>query len=384
MSNILKSTAPMYQMKITAAFFPDNRQGISTVFFKHADIFNMEKNRLLKIKEPFFIAEIGLNHNGDYAAAEEMIRKAAQCGADAVKFQTFVPELMNSPFTGDLLSGKENPKPDKSITDFFRKFVFSEEEYKKLKKLSIEAGLVFFSAPFDAPSVDMLEKIDIPIYKVASSEVTNIPLLKRIGLTKKPVLLSTGMACEEEINIAVSTLKSQGTGQIVILHCVSLYPIEAEEANLGRITALKKRFNTMVGLSDHSRGTDSAAIAAALGAGVFEKHFKLSHNHDCPDKDVSVTPEEFASMIKSVKSAVTMTGTGAIDSNGRESETAKGARRSLFAAEDIKAGSVITEKHLVPLRPGTGIPVSEFYSIAGKQAVVDIKKGSLIKYSDIS
>jgi sialic acid synthase SpsE len=344
----------------------------------------MKNNELFKIKEPFFIAEIGLNHNGNYAAAEEMIRKASECGADAVKFQTFVPELMNSLFTRDLLSGKMNPEPDMSIIDFFRTFVFSEDEYRRLRDLAHEAGLIFFSAPFDTPSVDMLERIDIPLYKVASSEITNIPLLERIGLTGKPVLLSTGMAREDEIDKAVSILKGHGSGQIVILHCVSLYPLEAEEANLGRITALKKRFNTTVGLSDHSRGTFSAGIAAALGAKVFEKHFRLNHNHDCPDKDVSATPEEFKFMVESVKLAITMTGTGAIECKGRECETAKGARRSLFAAEDIKTGTIIREKQLIPLRPGTGIPVSEFYSVTGKQAVVDIKKGSLIKYSDIS
>ena len=344
----------------------------------------MKNNKLFKIKEPFFIAEIGLNHNGNFTTAEKMIRKASQCGADAVKFQTFIPELMNSPFTRDLMSGKENPEEDMSIIDFFRTFVFSEDEYRKLRDLAHEEGLIFFSAPFDIPSVDMLERIDIPLYKAASSEITNIPLLEKIGLTGKPVILSTGMACKEEIDKAVSTLKSSGSGEIIILHCVSLYPLEAEEANLGRITALKKHFSTTVGLSDHSRGINTAGIAAALGARVFEKHFRLDHNHDCPDKDVSVTPEEFKSMIESIKSAITMTGTGEIECKGREIGTAKGARRSLFAAEDIKTGTTIKKKQLVPLRPGTGIPVSEIYSVTGKQAVVDIKKGSLIKYSDIS
>lgn len=344
----------------------------------------MKNNELFRLKAPFFVAEIGLNHNGNFHEAEEMIRKAAQSGADAVKFQTFVPELMNSPLTESLIKGSSEPVPDRSIIEFFRKFVFSEEEYLKLQKLSNDMGVIFFSAPFDPPSLEMLERIGTPLYKVASSEVTNIPLLEKIGATGKPVLLSTGMAGEDEIETALSTLRNNGSGQIVTLHCVSLYPHEPEEANLGRIVSLNKRFGTPTGLSDHSRGTDSAAIAAALGAGVFEKHFMLSSDHDCPDRDVSVTPEEFKSMIESVKSAIIMKGSGGIECKGREENTAKGARRSLFAAEDIRAGTAIRGSHLVPLRPGTGIPVAEFYSVTGKQALVDIKKGSLIKYSDIS
>lgn len=338
---------------------------------------------IMKNTNPFFIAEIGLNHNGDFYTAEKMIIKAAQCGAHAVKFQTFVPELMNSPFTKDILENEKDKSSDYSIINFFKNFVFSEDQLSSLKKLSEEKGLIFFSAPFDIPSVDMLEKIGIPMYKIASSEITNIPLLKKTGLTKKPVILSTGMASEDEIATAISTLSNQGTRDIILLHCVSLYPLEPHEANLKRIVSLKERFKIPVGISDHSISIDSAVVAAALGAVVFEKHFKLNHDHDCPDKDVSITPEEFSTMINSVNNAIKITGTGEIASRGREMETAKGARRSLFAAENITAGSIITEKALVPLRPGTGIPVSEFYNITGKKAVVDIKKGSIIRYKDI-
>lgn len=343
----------------------------------------METRDIIKKTNPFFIAEIGLNHNGEYHTAEKMILEAARCGAHAVKFQTFVPELMNSPFTRDILEKGEDRTSDYSIIDFFKKFIFSEEQLSSLKKLSSEKKLIFFSAPFDIPSVDMLEKIGITMYKIASSEITNIPLLKKTGSTKKPVILSTGMASEDEIETALFTLTGQGAKDIILLHCVSLYPLEPHEANLKRIVSLKERFKIPVGISDHSRGIESAVVAAALGAAVFEKHFKLNHNHDCPDKDVSVTPEEFINMVNSVNNAIKITGTGEIASRGREMETAKGARRSLFAADDIKAGSTITEELLVPLRPGTGIPVSEFYNITGKKAVVDIKKGSLIRYRDI-
>ncbi len=343
----------------------------------------MKTWEIIKKTNPFFIAEIGLNHNGNFHTAEKMILAAAQSGAHAVKFQTFVPELMNSPFTKDLIENRKDESPDYTIIKFFKNFIFSNEQLTSLKKLSEEKGLIFFSAPFDIPSIDMLENIGTAMYKIASSEITNLPLLKKAGSTKKPVILSTGMANEDEIAKAISTLSNHGASNIILLHCVSLYPLEPHEANLQRIASLKDRFKIPVGISDHGRDIESALVAAALGATVFEKHFKLDHDHDCPDKDVSVTPDEFSTMINSVNNAIRLKGTGEIAPKGRETETAKGARRSLFAANNIKAGSIITEEDLVPLRPGTGIPVSEFYNITGKKAVVDIKKGSLIKYKDI-
>jgi N,N'-diacetyllegionaminate synthase len=344
----------------------------------------MTIKEFLTSSNPFFIAEIGLNHNGHFAEAEEMILKAAGCGAHAVKFQTFLPELMNSPFTKSLLESGKDETRDYGVIDFLSKFTFTEEEYRLLKKRAVEKGLIFFSAPFDVPSVELLERLEVPLYKAASSEITNLPLLKKIGRTGKPVLLSTGMADENEIDSAVKTLESEGSGEIILLHCVSLYPLEPYEANLKRIGSLKERFNKRIGISDHSPGTDSALIASALGASVFEKHFKLSSSHDCPDKDVSVTPEEFTTLIEKVKSAAEMTGNGKINPEGRELNTARGARRSLFAAEDISADSAIEEKHIALLRPGCGIPADKIYDIAGRKAVVDIKKGSLIKYTDIS
>jgi len=344
----------------------------------------MTINEYLTSTDPLFIAEIGLNHNGSFAEAEEMILKAAGCGAHAVKFQTFLPELMNSPFTKALLESGKDAAPDYGVIDFLSKFIFTEEEYRLLKKRAVEKGLIFFSAPFDVPSVELLERLEVPLYKAASSEITNLPLLKKIGSTGKPVLLSTGMADDNEIDNALKILEKEGSGEIILLHCVSLYPLEAHEANLTRICSLKERFNRRIGISDHSRGTDSALIASALGASVFEKHFKLSSSHDCPDRDVSVTPEEFALLIEKVKSAAEMTGSGNINPEGRELNTARGARRSLFAAEDIDSGSAIEEKHIVLLRPGCGIPADKIYEITGKKAVVDIKKGSLIKYTDIS
>jgi len=343
----------------------------------------MAGNRMLESlfsgRRTVFIAEIGINHNGDIATAEKMIEKASEAGADAVKFQTFIPEMMNSPFTSSLMNGDAEPVKDYSTTDFFSTFTFREEEWAGLKKKSEECGLVFFSAPFDAPSVELLEKIGVSLYKVASSEVTNPPLLKKIAETGKPVILSTGMSREEEIKSAITILESSGCGEIVLLHCVSLYPTDDTEANLKRILTLKEKFNKPVGISDHSRDFYTAMIAAAFGAIVVEKHFKLTEDHDCPDKDVSLTPEQFREMIHAAERGSLMGGDGRIEFSGRETQTASGARRSLFASRDIPAGTTLTGDDIICLRPGTGIPASQIYNYTGKKTKNNIKEGAILR-----
>jgi sialic acid synthase SpsE len=334
---------------------------------------------IFRSRKPLFIAEIGLNHNGDIDTAEKMIEKAAESGAHAVKFQTFIPGLMNSPLTSSLMKGDAEPVKDDSIINFFETFVFSLEQWIRLKKKSEECGVVFFSAPFDPPSVDLLESINTPLYKIASSEVTNPVLLKKIASTGKPVILSTGMSTADEIDSAIRILEGNGSGDIVLLHCVSLYPLDDSEANLSRIISLRERFCKTVGISDHSRDYASVMIAAAFGAAVIEKHFKLTDDHDCPDKDVSLSPGQFMEMVIAAKRGALMAGDGKIEFSGRESETAKGAKRSLFAAKDLSAGSIISGTDILCLRPGTGIPASRIYEFTGRKLKTGIKQGSILK-----
>lgn len=351
----------------------------SSKYHTHTDQDKTMLESIFGSRKIIYIAEIGLNHNGDIDIAGEMIERAAMSGAHAVKFQTFIPEMMNSPFTASLMKGDDNPVRDSSITEFFRTFIFTPEQWRSLKKKSEECGLVFFSAPFDLPSVDLLEEINVPLYKVASSEVTNPPLLRKIASTGKPVILSTGMSTPEEIRSAISILEDNGSREIVLLHCVSLYPSDDSEANLSRIAALRGRFGKPVGISDHSRGYATVMVAAALGASVVEKHFKLDPDHDCPDRDVSLTPEQFREMIKAAESGAAMAGDGKIEFVGRESQTARGAKRSLFAAADLSAGSVIAEGDILCLRPGTGIPASRIYEFTGKKLKISVKEGSILK-----
>lgn len=336
--------------------------------------------QIFRNKPVVFIAEIGLNHNGDLALAEEMIVRAAGSGADAVKFQTFLPEKMNSPYTSSLLKNGGEKDPDYSLIDFFRKFTFSEEQWSKLKTVSDKCGTEFFSAPFDTESVELLERLNVRLYKIASSEVTNTPLVKKIGETKKPVFLSTGMTSENDIKISLEQLAEAGNPETVLLHCVSLYPVDKNEANLKRILSLREKFNVRVGISDHTGDYSSAVIAAALGAVAIEKHFKLDKSHDCPDKDVSLTAEGFKEMTEKVNEAVIMLGDGKIPYTGRETGTAIAARKSLFASNKIKAGEIISENSLIALRPGVGISPNMIGDVTGRKTRVDINEGALIKW----
>jgi sialic acid synthase SpsE len=326
-----------------------------------------------------YIAEIGLNHNGDFDTAKALINSAAEAGADCVKFQTFVPEKMNSVYTSSLLESGKEGEPDRSQMDFFRDFLLTESEYRELKKLSHERGLVFFSSPFDTESVDFLQGLDVPLYKVASSEVTNQRLLERIGETGKPVILSTGMATEPEIAGALKVLMSRGAPHVALLHCVSLYPLDLHAANLKRIESLRKIFGRETGFSDHTRGDEAAMAAASLGARIFEKHFTLGGDFQCPDREVSLDARRMSGYIESVERTVRMLGSGEISFTGDEAVTARSARRSVFAGREIPRGKVIEEDDLLVLRPGLGIPASMIENIVGKKSCVDIQKDYMIR-----
>jgi len=337
-------------------------------------------NNIFNNKKIVFIAEIGLNHNGDAGLAEEMIVKAAEAGADAVKFQTFIPEKMNSPYTLSLLKSGEEINPDYGIIDFFKKFSFTETQWQRLKSVSEKCRTEFFSAPFDSESVELLERLNVRLYKIASSEVTNTPLIRKIRTTKKPVLLSTGMTSESDIEISLKNLKESGNSETHLLHCVSLYPAAKNEANLLRISSLRDRFGIPVGLSDHTGDYQSAVIAASLGVTVIEKHFMIDKDQDCPDKDVSLTTENFREMIEKVNETLAMLGNGIIPYSGRETDTARAARKSLFASKRVSADEIITADSIIALRPGTGISPNMIDDITGKRSKVDIDEGSLLKW----
>ncbi len=326
-----------------------------------------------------FIAEIGMNHNGDSDLAKRMIESAGRAGADAVKFQTFTPEFMNSVYTTSLLAGGAEGEPDSSQQDFFKRHALTADEFHVLFRHARDNGVEFFSSPFDPDSVQLLEDIGVRLYKVASSEVTNHILLQSIAKTEKPVIMSTGIAHEDEIASAIDTLIRNGTPEIVLLHCVSLYPLSREQANMMRIQRLRDRFQCEIGFSDHTRDSTAIEIAAALGARVFEKHFTLHEEMECPDADVSIGPERFREMRKSVDAVLEMLGDGHISYDDEEKDVARSARRSLFARRDIPAGTVIAMDDIIPKRPGVGLPVYAVNRVLGRRSRVTIRKDFLLR-----
>ncbi len=330
----------------------------------------------------FFIAEIGINHNGDRAEAFSMIEAAARAGADAVKFQTFVPEEMYSRYTNSMLRGDAQLVPDTAQIDFFRRFVLGEHDYHALKKAAEVLGLIFFSSAFDIPSLEMLERVGVPLYKLASSEVTNTPLLERVAATGKPVIMSTGICTAGEIERAIGTLREGGTGDIILLHCVALYPLPPEKANLSRICSLRGRFGLPVGFSDHAPDGTGCALAAMLGARVFEKHFIHEEGCDCPDAAVSLSPEKFRRMRTDVEAALTMLGDGRIDFDFSEKEVANSARRSLFSRRPLRAGEVLGGDAVALRRPGVGLPVADMERVVGRACRRDIPEDFPLRLED--
>lgn len=328
-------------------------------------------------REALYIAEIGLNHNGCEESAFELIDRAADAGADMAKFQTFVPEKMNSLYTSSLLAGKGCQYQDTTQVDFLSSLTLSKTALKEVAEHCTDKGITFFSAPFDVESLELLEEMETPVYKVASSEVTHLALLRELAHTGKPVILSTGMSTMDELHSAVDELYRGGCS-VTLLHCVSLYPYQPSEANIARVGMLRQEFHLPVGLSDHSKMNEPAILAAGQGARVFEKHFTIDSQYQCPDKDVSITGSMMKELIGQVELAIELIGGGVFPPGSRERDVKLGARRSLFAAREIAQGQVITASDLVALRPGTGIPADRIDHVMGKKAVTLIEKGVLL------
>jgi sialic acid synthase SpsE len=335
-------------------------------------LFKTERNAV-------YIAEIGLNHNGDPDSALSMIEAAKKAGADAVKFQTFIPEQLISPYADSLIKNGTDDVKDYKTIDFFKKLILNRSALAQLKKRSDELGIIFFSSPFDLSSLNLLEELEVPLYKIASSEITNIRLIKAVAATGKPAIFSTGISNDHEIENAVKLYKDNSSAELSVLHCVSLYPLPPQSANLLRIKALKDTFGLLTGFSDHSTGYETSMLAAAYGARIFEKHFKLRSDFECPDGEVSLDPENFSKMIEMVEKAILMEGSGTISYGDDESPVAMSARRSIFAAKNIPMGKIIEESDLTALRPGVGIGADRINSIIGRKAAKNIEKEKILK-----
>ncbi|MDP2709089.1 MAG: pseudaminic acid synthase [bacterium] len=339
--------------------------------------------RLIGPGQPVFIvAEMSGNHNQDISQAYKIIDAAAAAGVDAVKLQTYTADTMtidcdNKYFQVNVNDGWKG----QTLYSLYKKAHTPWDWQAKLKRYGESKGILVFSTPFDNTAVDFLEKMKVELYKVASFEVVDIPLLEKIGKTKKPVIISRGMATFSEIKLAVKTLKKYGCPQVAILHCVSGYPAKAEEMNLLTISDIAKKFNVVVGLSDHTLDTAALAIAStALGASVIEKHLTIKRSNGGPDAAFSLEPKELKNLVQSVR--LTERAIGRPNYKVTKSETENIIfRRSLFVVKDIKKGEKFSPNNIRSIRPGNGLAPKYYRELIGKSAVKDIKRGMPLNWN---
>ena len=328
----------------------------------------------------FIIAEMSGNHNHDINRAFKMIDVATQAGVDAVKLQTYTPDTL----TIDSHKKHFQIKVDKawkgqSLYSLYQKAYTPWEWQPKLKKYAESKGLILFSTPFDETAVDFLEKMEVQIYKIASFEIVDIPFLKKIGNTKKPVIMSRGMASLEEILLAINTLRKAGCPQIALLQCISSYPATYEEMNLATIPDMKKKFKTVVGLSNHALDNNIDIIATALGASIIEKHFILKRADGGPDAEFSLEPHELKLLVESVRKTEKTIGKPSYDANKNEAKNII-FRRSLFVVKNIKKGEHFTSQNIRSIRPGNGLPPKCYDSILKKMAKKNISTGTPLSW----
>ena len=330
-------------------------------------------------KHVMIIAEAGVNHNGDLELAKKMALVAKECGADAVKYQTAVPELVISVFAPKAEYQKETTGDKESQLEMVRKLHFDFESHRQLKEYCDSIGIQYLSSPFDLPSVKFLATLDLPCMKVPSGEITNYPYLVEVGKTGLPVILSTGMSVPEEIEDAIKLLKESGSGEITILHCNTEYPTNYEDANLGAMLWLRDHFGCPVGLSDHTRGYECDVAAAALGAVVIEKHFTLDKNMEGPDQKASLDPKELTDMVQAVRNIEAAMGSGIKAVSSSEAKNKPIARKSIVAARAIRAGEILTEENLTTKRPGNGVDPMRWNEVLGTAAIRDFEPDELIE-----
>ncbi|MDD4850555.1 MAG: N-acetylneuraminate synthase [Gemmiger sp.] len=314
------------------------------------------------------IAEAGVNHNGSLALAKQMALAAKGCGADIVKFQTAVPELVVSKFAEKAAYQKQTTDAAESQLEMIRKLHFDFAAHRALKEYCDSIGIQYLSAPFDIPSVRFLATLKLPLLKIPSGEITNLPYLEEMAKTKTPLLLSTGMSTLSDITDALAVLDEQGCPEITLLHCNTQYPTPYEDANLAAMLSLFDQFGLPVGLSDHTPGWECDVAATVLGATVIEKHFTLDKTMPGPDQQASLDPAEFAAMVQAVRHTEVALGDGRKQVTPSEAPNKAIARKSIVAAMPIAAGTVFTAENLTTKRPGDGISPMRWYEVLGKTA----------------
>ena len=326
----------------------------------------------------FIIAEAGVNHNGDLALAHRLIDVARAAGADAVKFQTFKADQLVTLDAPKAEYQLQQTEADESQYEMLKHLELSAGSFRDLQQHCREAGIRFMSTPFDEDSADLLSELGVTVFKTPSGEITNLPYLAHVARKGRPLIVSTGMATLGEVEAAVNTLRAAGNPAIVLLQCVSNYPADPADVNLRAMQTMAQAFGVPTGFSDHTAGIEVALAAVALGACVIEKHFTLDRAMPGPDHAASLEPDQLAAMIRGIRTVEAALGHGRKEPAASELNTAEVARKSLVAACDLKAGTVLSDSVLAVKRPGTGLPPALRPYVIGRTLRVDVSVGTVI------
>lgn len=329
----------------------------------------------------YIIAELSANHNMDFNRAVEIIKAAKESGADAVKIQTYTADTITLDCDAEPFRIKQGTLWDgRTLHDLYKEAYTPWEWQPKLKEITNQMGMDFFSSPFDATSVDFLEKMNVPAYKIASFEITDIPLIKKVASLGKPVIISTGIATLTDIELALQTCKDAGNENVILLKCCSAYPAPYEDINLKTMVAMGEQFNCIVGLSDHTMGSAVAEAGVAMGAKVVEKHLTLRRSDGGVDSAFSMEPEEFKMMVDNIRIIEKAIGTVTYDLTDKQLAQRDFAR-SLFIAKDMKAGDVFTPDNLRSVRPRFGLHTKYYEELLGRKVACDVTMGTPMSWS---
>ncbi|RUM44604.1 MAG: pseudaminic acid synthase [Hydrogenimonas sp.] len=326
---------------------------------------------------PYIIAEMSANHCGDEVKAKEIISAAKECGVDAIKLQTYKAETLTLNHKSDFFYIDQGPWAGQYMYDLYQQGELDWDIQARLFEYAREIGLTIFSSPFDATSVDFLESVDCVAYKIASPEIIDLPLIKKVARTGKPMIISTGNATVSDIHIAVETALQQGCSDIALLKCTSTYPAPPSSINLKTIEHMKEMFHTPVGLSDHTMGIAVPLGSIALGATIIEKHFILDRNDESIDNFFSATPDEMKALVDGAKDVYAAIGHVSYPTISPQ------AKKSIIVVEDISVGECFNEHNIKVLRPGGGLEPKYYDQIIGRTAVKDLKRGDVITMEDI-
>ncbi len=332
-----------------------------------------------ELNSVFIIAELSANHNGSIQTAVETIRAAKRAGANAIKLQTYRPDTITlDSHQKDFLIDDNSIWRGQNLYDLYKKAYTPWEWHPKLFEVAKEEGLIIFSSPFDLTAVDFLEELNNPIYKIASFEITDIPLIRYVASKGKPIIISTGIATDKDIKLALKACKDEGNKRVALLKCTSSYPAKIEEANLMMIKDFTRRYKVVSGLSDHTLGIVAPVVAVTQGAKIIEKHFILEKSIGGPDASFSLDEKEFRKMVEAVRESELAI--GKIDySLSEKQKSARNYSRSLYVSEDVKKGDIVTESNIKSVRPGYGMHPKHLPNILGKIFTKDCRIGTRVE-----